>query len=316
VENAPHAVNDGFPENITGNKKMTNHKTKQHGVQPEQQSERIERLFNDFFDAASTAVQKFEQLFLVNGMFEQLFGSDGASIDEQKALLKQCYAWQLLEAVFEYATNGVLLPAACEGPDGLVLDANEVLMLVNSYEAQTSKEWDDIIAMADGRFSLDDGVAIDIYKVALLAGVDLRTARNAASSGELVTFKNDSFVFVEPASARSWLMGRKNFKPTVVPEATASLRDVRTAVEFAAFLVAAREKRGQDFETDPRCVAHPAVTAEALKKLEQGVFELPLDAVFPLAEFYALDAKAFLETVMRVFYRAEMDVLTKRGEEL
>lgn len=111
-------------------------------------------------------------------------------------------------------------------------------------------------------------------------------------------------------------MGRKNFKPTVVPEATASLRDVRTAVEFAAFLVAAREKRGLDFETDPRGVAHPAVTAEALKKLEQGVFELPLDAVFPLAEFYALDAKAFIETVMRVFYRAEMDVLTKRGEEL
>jgi hypothetical protein len=58
------------------------------------------------------------------------------------------------------------------------------------------------------------------------------------------------------------------------------------------------------------------VTAEALKKLEQGVFELPLDAVFPLAEFYALDAKAFLETVMRVFYRAELDVLTKSGEEL
>jgi len=295
---------------------MTNHKTKQHGVQPEQQSERLERLFNDFFDAAITTVQKFEHLFHVNGVVEHLFGRDGSSFDEMKARLNQSNAWQLLEAVFEYATNGVMLPIAYDAPDGLVLDANEVLMLVSSYEAQPSKEWDDIIAMADGRFSLDAGHPIDIYKVALLAGVDLRTARNAASSGELVTFKNDNFVFVESASARSWLMGRKNFKPTVVPEETASLRDVRTAVEFASFLVAAREKRGLDFETDPRGVAHPAVTAEALKKLEQGVFELPLDAVFPLAEFYALDAKAFLETVMRVFYRAELDVLTKSGEEL
>lgn len=308
----PMVKNEYFPEKNTKEEKMTNHKSKQHAVQPQQQTERIERLFNDFFEATCSTVQKFERLFQVNGMSDQLFGGEDASIDEQKAQLRQCYAWDLLEAVYEYATNGVMLPAACEGPDSLVIDANEVLVLASSYGAETSGEWNEIVAMADGRFSLDDDVPIEIGKVALLAGVDLRTARNAASAGELVTFKNDSLVFVEPASARRWLMGRKNFKPTIAPAATESLNDVHTAAEFGAFLVAAREKRGLNFETDPRGVAHPAVTAEALKKLEQGVFELPLDAAFPLAEFYLVDSKAFLETVMRVFYSVELDVLTKR----
>jgi hypothetical protein len=50
-------------------------------------------------------------------------------------------------------------------------------------------------------------------------------------------------------------------------------------------------------------------------QLEAGVFALPLDAVFPVADFYQVDRKAFLECVMRVFFYEELRMLDSRGDE-
>ncbi len=56
-------------------------------------------------------------------------------------------------------------------------------------------------------------------------------------------------------------------------------------------------------------VRHTSVNAGVLTQLESGVFALPLDAVFPLADFYGLPQHAFLECLMRVFFRTEFDAI-------
>jgi hypothetical protein len=272
----------------------------------------IERLFDDFFNTAQSSFESLEHRYGIGGVMEQLFGKDPTD-EEAREKLRNSWAWQTLVAAYEYAVNGIEPDPRFDGPSSLVIDASDVLKLANSENYRVSEEWDAIIAMGDGRFGLDEGNPVLLYKVALLANVDIRTVRNATSSGELVTFKNesDSHVYVENSSARRWLHGRRGFKPTVVSDMTLGMTPERvsTPAEFGAMLVAQRERNAQDNADAGIAVAHPAVSKEALAQLEAGVFSLPLDAVFPVADFYLLDRKKFLQCVMRVFFGEELQML-------
>jgi hypothetical protein len=61
-------------------------------------------------------------------------------------------------------------------------------------------------------------------------------------------------------------------------------------------------------------VFHPLVDAKALNELEMGVFKLPLDTVTPLADFYQIDRRDFLVTVMKVFYEDQYRVLAETSD--
>jgi hypothetical protein len=172
--------------------------------------------------------------------------------------------------------------------------------------------------MADGRFGLDGGQEISLPKLALLAQVDLRTVRNAASSGQLVTVTKDKLfdpdtVFVENASARRWLLGRRGFKPTpLINIEREQIHEVNTPSGFAAFLVGQRKQIEIGFDVDDiakRTVNHPGVGEAAIKELEAGVFALHLDTVFPLADYYQVSRKDMLNCVMRVFFNDEYQML-------
>lgn len=272
----------------------------------------IERLFDDFFNTVQGSFESLERLYEIEGVMDQVFGKD-LTEEQAREKLRTSLAWQTLAAVYEYAVNGIEPDDKFDGPNSLVIDASDVLKLANSENYWVSDEWEDIIWMADGRFGLDEGSPFLLNKVALLANVDIRTVRNAASSGELVTFKNevDGLIYVENASARLWLLGRRGFKPTVVSDAAVGLTPdrVMTPAEFGAMLVAQREKNAREGTDADISVAHPAVGKEALAQLEAGVFNLPLDAVFPVADFYLLDRKKLLQCVMRVFFNKELQML-------
>lgn len=272
----------------------------------------LERLFDDFFRAAQGSFESLEHRYGIHGVMDQIFGKDPTE-GEAREKLRNALAWQTLVAAYEYAVNGIEPDARFDDPASLVIDASDVLKLANSENYWVSDEWEDIISMADGRVGLDEGSPFLLYKVALLANVDIRTVRNAASSGELVTFKSeaDGHVYVENASARRWLYGRRGFKPTVVSDAALGMTPERvsTPAEFGAMLVSQRERNAQENADANVAVAHPAVTPEALAQLEAGVFNLPLDAVFPVADYYLLDRKKFLQCVMRVFFGEELQML-------
>lgn len=68
-------------------------------------------------------------------------------------------------------------------------------------------------------------------------------------------------------------------------------------------------------ENTKPAISHPAVTQQTISELEAGVFALPLDAVFPIADYYLLDRKKLLKCVMRVFFNDEMRLLSDNSEQ-
>lgn len=281
-------------------------------------SDHKEILFNDFFRSALGTMEALEQHYGVTGVVEHIFGKDGSSReneDQAKASLRKSYAWTELSALYEYALHGIV--SDLDGPSSVVINGSDVLKLATSEEWWPSSEWDDIIAMGDGRFALDDGEEITIYKLSLLAKVDQRTVRNAISAGHLVVNKRNTMLegeqlCVENASARRWLYGRKGFRPTVVTsdDHLLNLTTLSGPAEFGSFLVSQRKRIGLDTEDGKLVVLHTSVDPQVIAQLEAGIFSLPLDAVFPLADFYQVSRKELLDTVMRVFFVDELIMLS------
>lgn len=279
--------------------------TKKENVQPSS----LERLFEDFYGAASGTFEAFERLYGVKGLCAQVFG-DSEDDEGAKATFRRSSAWDTLAKLYDYAANGVE-PADMD-TQTLVLMAADIVTLASSEAYFPDQEWTALITLGDARYALDEGSPLSLGQLALLANVDIRTVRNAASSGELLTFKTapGSDPYADNASARRWLHGRRGFKPTVLAESTQGLHleGVTTPTEFGRFL-AEQRARLSDVET-ARAVEHPSVTPAALAQLEAGIFALPLDAVFPVADYHRLDRKPFLQCVMRVFFSDELRVLT------
>lgn len=272
-----------------------------------------ETLFEDFYSTAATMFAETERLFNVDGLCNQVFGREfpGSFIDDEsdsKGRLRSTFAWNVLSSVYDYAVDGLDRDREAMS---LVLDSGLLLSLLHNDEHHVSEKWGDIVAMGDGRYGLDEGMPIDHYKVALLANVDLRTVRNAISAGELAAFKQDDFLFIENASARNWLHSRKGFRPTVQQSPThfSDLSEVVSPLQFGAFLRGQREKLGLNDADNKLVVRHPNVLPADLERLEAGVFNLPIDTVFPLADFYQIGRKVFLEAVMRIFFQEELDLL-------
>lgn len=272
--------------------------------------DRKERLFAEFHLTALHSFKALESQFGVSGLCDQVFGQD-AEGEQSRDHLRASGAWATLSALFDYAVDGVQIGVHA---DDIVIGGAEVLSLATSENSYPSKEWSQIVAMGDGRFSLDAGDSVSIETVALLANVDIRTVRNAISAGELVAEKVGKETSIENASARTWLHTRKGFRPTVAGHnADTSMEDIATPAQFGAFLSRQRAKIGADDGGKKLTVFHRSVTAQELAKLEAGIFSMPLDAVFPLADFYQVGRRELLDSVMRVFFRDEFDMLMDRA---
>lgn len=275
-----------------------------------------QELFESFAICTREAVSNWESYFGVEGLAEQVLGEPVHACMNADQTLRETNAWKTLMCLFDYATEGV-----ADDPDemSIVLDAASILKLISTEMHWLSQEWDEIVTMGDARYALGDGMALDLERVALLANVDIRTVRNAVSAGELTVIqapKDDPFPrrtpMVDNASARRWLYGRKGFKPTISNSSSENLalENVHTAADFGTFLKKQRESIGLADSAQKLTIFHPCATAGTIQQLEAGVFMLPLDAVFRVAEFYQLSKKALLECVMRVFFSEELDTLT------
>lgn len=195
---------------------------------------------------------------------------------------------------------------ASEHPIDIVIGGAEVIRLLDTEMGPSLHNFEEVCAMGDGRAALDEGRDITLSKLALLAGVDPRTIRNAISSGELNAEKSDEGLQIDNASARKWLQSRRGFKPTIsVTGNHLSLEQICTPGEFSSYLKARRAEIGIDgklLELYPTEAAH-------LDQIEQGVFTLPISSVFPLADFYQLDRKSFIACVMRVFFNDQLSAI-------
>lgn len=267
-------------------------------------------LFNVFFDGAVTSMRTLEIEYRVSGVCEQLFGTDDPENEEEiaKDYLRKSYPWRKLKAVYEYAIQGKQPQHLDETIEFLITAAGQILSIADTHNCETHAPWFSIIAAADGRFSLEAGLAIPAYKIALLANVDVRTVRNAISAGELIPYaERGEDTLIDNTSARTWLHSRKGFVPTAIATTEEiDLAAVTTQAEFAALLLQQKAK----LEEYEKSTTNPALTPELFAALEAGVFTAPLSLVAPLATYYKLERKAFLQCVMRIFFSEELSLLT------
>ena len=278
-------------------------------------------LFQNYFETANEILYLFELIFNINGVWRQFFGVEPSehyafisTKDEKKAKknVQESSAWKQLSELYDYAIDGIVND---NDPTDIVIDGAEILSFLKTENKSHADEWEAVVAQGDGRYALDMGEDILIEKLALLANVDIRTVRNAISAGEMAAFKVTGFhpsglgpgQYIENVSARNWLHGRRGFKPTILSaESIGKLEEVSTPAEFAAYLLSQRKRLGLDTEENKLVVFHPSVDVNAISAIETGVFKLPLDAVFPIADFYQLDRKVFLSCVMRVFFSEQL----------
>lgn len=262
-------------------------------------------LFDNFCACTRQAVRDWETFFGVEGMAEQVLGEPIHAHKNAEQVLRESDTWESLMALYDYATEGITggREEAC-----IVLDAGAILKLVQTEDHWISAEWFEILTMGDARYGLDDGAALSLERIALLANVDIRTVRNAVSAGDLIVEQG----VIDNSMARRWLHGRKGFKPTVVSSSAENLalEDIHTAADFGTFLKKQRERLGLSEGGQKLTIFHPCATANTIQQLEAGVFTLPLDAVFRVADLYQLSRKALLECIMRVFFTQELETLS------
>lgn len=286
---------------------------------------RKDALSTQALQALDEQLQTLELLLDLPTLRPQIFGEPSPYGDwpQAKERLQETTLWRRLSALYDYAVDGV---ADSEGASSyIVTEAAEALEILRPAhtEADNGATWLDLVHMGDGRVALDEGNAVQVEKLALLAGVDLRTVRNAMSAGALEHFKQGGSAYIENASARAWLFSRRGFKPTVVVAGNSDLEDIATPVAFANFFVERKSEVSllrKDFDQAPSYEGYPGLKAEVIAKIEAGTFDMPLHVVNSLADYYGLDRSELLNCVMRVFFPNELRALNRflaahRGEQ-
>lgn len=280
-------------------------------------SSRKDALLSQAFKALDAHLEQLEKLLDDSDLRRLVFGDAGEDVEWPQVaehLTKTTFGTRL-SALYDYAVDGIADPEG--GSSYIVTEAAEVLDFLNVVPgaAQDGATWKDLVYMGDGRVALDEGMSVQVEKLALLAGVDLRTVRNAMSSGTLESFKHEGVTYIENASARSWLMARRGFKPTVLVDGAEELSQISTPVAFANFFVERRQevdRLRKDYNSDESSLsAFPGLDATTIAKVEAGTFDMPICVINSLADYYGLDRSELLSCVMRVFFPHELSALRR-----
>lgn len=270
----------------------------------------LENLFKDYVRTALETFQAMEGEFGFGGLVKHFLGGDyPRSLFHSENLpkfvarhIQSSHAWKQLAELYEFAINGL---ASDEDTMYIATNAAEILSLASFDKFSMHYAWERLVWQADGRHGLDNGYPLEYQKLAYLADVDIRTVRNAVSAGQLVSSKTQGIDFVENESARKWLLGRRGFKPTVYAGQTeVSLSSVNSPTTFGVILKAQRARiveSGGALSTQ-----HPALTEPVLNTLESGVFDLSLNMINPVADYYQIERKQFLSSVMRTFFPEQL----------
>ncbi len=276
-----------------------------------------DQMFEIYFESLVGTLYHFEGIFQVN-VVEQVCGrdfevtfagynTDRQSVVEAKSRVRASDAWHSLSRLYDYAVDGIIESGT--DPDEFVLAGAEVLEYLTDEQYVLLEDWGLVVTLGDARFALDEGDGLTVDKLAVLAGVDVRTVRNALSAGQLTAEKVGGDLFIENNSARTWLSGRRGFVPTRKKGAgAADLRSVATPTELGAFLT----RRKVSLHADPASAATVlpfGIDTKTVAAVEGGSFPASLDAVFPLADYYQVDRYDLLDAVMRVFFPTQLSLL-------
>lgn len=276
-----------------------------------------EQLLDMFVDLMHRLIERLHDVFWIDGIDKQIFGIElprvpaphlGESLPadtraELRAKAIEMKAWQCIKAVHEYAVKGI--PHEQMRMYHVNQHARKITSLLRTVHHDKGAFLEEIVFMSEARCEVGRAYGkVSVESLVALADVDARTVRNAMAAGELVFKKNGPIVEFDPASARQWLAGRRGYVPTKPIVRTNDLNEIQTPAEFGQFVANIRAKIQEQSDT-----SEPPVDAKAIAALESGLFTLPLDLAFPLADYYGINRETFLKSVMRVFFPAQYSLL-------
>jgi ribosome-binding protein aMBF1 (putative translation factor) len=159
--------------------------------------------------------------------------------------------------------------------------------------------------LASARGKLDCRDNLNLKELALLAGVDERTVRNAASSKDensLQTTKSGGGTIVEYSEAERWLKNRPDFK------FTRDISDVIcfNATDFGNFVLKHRESLNLTIDDVANSIG---VDTNVLRDLENGIDHLHLTHVSKLEKVLEIEDNLLLTNYMMIFHENEFKSL-------
>lgn len=221
-----------------------------------------------------------------------------------------------IEEVYEYAVNGNAPKEPVDSRDGVVvLDCLLTMAsFINSYALKNwfdNQDWgmnytDDtkflfLYETGNARTNLDSDGGLSLKELALLAGVDERTIRNAASAGAFEITKFGSSTLIDSAEARKWLNARPDFKPTKY-RYEQIISGVYTATEFGNFV---ELKRQENELTTENVAKEIGVEVDVIVDLEKGIDRINLGHISKLQNLLKIEGNKLLSDYMEIFHPEE-----------
>lgn len=229
-----------------------------------------------------------------------------------------------IEETYEYVVNGVTPSEAFCFMEGWMscvsgmdsLDKGGIISLlqlwlgyVNSFPSRekTDSKYEILYDSAYAKMRLDGDHDLNLETLALLAGVDERTVRNAVTAGNIATIKSGSDTLVANQEARRWLNSRPDFKPTKYRnEDIANGSDVTTATAFGQFIALKREAQNL---TIGDVTKDTDIDVDTLLDLEKGIDRIHLSQISKLQNILKIEDNSLLNNYMRIFHWEEFTSL-------
>ena len=158
--------------------------------------------------------------------------------------------------------------------------------------------------LTSARGTLDNGDPLNLKELALLAGVDERTVRNAASSKDAIslkTQKSGGSTLVNNDEAIRWLTNRPDFKVTEYIKDTTldTPRYFEDAIGFGHYLIHRREELGLTIDEIASVIGS---SVDVISDLENGIDQLHLSQVSKLSNVLNENKSRFMTDYMRIFH--------------
>ncbi|MFV5508903.1 MULTISPECIES: hypothetical protein [unclassified Acinetobacter] len=285
-----------------------------------------EEFFQNIYECALGNFSTMQAYMGIYGIMEQVFGvreyEDLGSAyelptfkikqDEEKArtYFRNSSIWYPFEWVYEYAVNGNGYKCCIDE----LTDCVDFIHIIHSDHFQITAQSNEIVTMALVRHALEHDPTVNYFDadncnypkaIAQLAGIDLRTLKNAISAGEIETV---SKYVLCATSLKHWLLRRKGFKPTFYKKEEQQFF-FNSPLSFSNTLKDAKKELTTPFNPSDLLEKYPEIP-NVIEQLESGIFNLPLDSVSIIAKAYGIPYPILLKEILKTFYPNELAILT------
>lgn len=249
------------------------------------------------------------------GAAECLLGMDSTEQGAADIDLGKLGAGCEARTLYEYSLNARIASNATNYID-MLTGPEQLLLMLESQPVLLPQSVEYVIRTSVARWKIDDddeNYPLTLQEIALLANMDIRSVRNAASakSDPLKTYNESGRTFIAKDDAIAWLKSRRGFKPTVVFNPGSDDIDVPTFLSqktVGDFV----KKRRKEMKLGPkelcgRTEEQNSLDEETLNQVESGKLSFSPSTWLTLANALGVNGEAFAYNVLKAIQREELE---------